>query len=320
MRGYDFGSIGGIIAQYMDTDSMDIKRDVLGELQTVYTNIPCHVTYRSSDNADPYSTSTKPIITTLEIHMDVGIDIRNDDYLVVKKVGSGNSILEVYSGRCGEPVVDQARKKVLMTMNADDSTEPEPLPPDNPTWVSVTCVSTEGDILQPEVQYSMEKGSSKTFYPPEMDDHVAVKAYLDDVELSTLEVTIDKAENFLYEIRFVYEALSEVSYLRLLLNGLYTKDDGSLDSGYYLYKRMPFTLLESNSTYKVKMGIDRIVQEDTGAVIQIETGTKVVVFAGYRFMQVTEVVKLDEGGYSFTLVPYEPTEEERGAYLTEWYD
>ena len=319
MKGFDFGQIGGIIGKYVDTDAIDIKRNVAGELQTIYTNVPCHVTYRSIDNADPYSIATKPIITTLEIHMAVDIDIRNDDYIVIKKVSSGNEILQSYSGRCGYPIVDQARKKVNVTMSAEDVTEPEPLPPSNPVIISISCVSEGGAPIQADSQQYAERDTSITIYPPVIEDYLAIEAYLDDVLQDTVNVTIENTENDLYSIKFVYEASSSISYMRLLLDGLYTKDNGSLASGYYLYKRIPITLLESNGTYRLTMSNAPIVQEDTGETIEIVEGTKMVLFSGYIFTQVQSVEELVDT-YILTLAPFTPTDEEKNAYLTEWYD
>ena len=319
MRGFDFGQIGTIVSRYMDTDSIDIRRDVLGELQTVYANVPCHVTYKSSDNADPYTITTKPILMTIEIHMDVSIDVRNNDYIVIKKVSSDNKILETYSGRCGDPVVDQARKKILVTMSADDVTEPEPLPPLDPIIVDISCQTKLGDKLQATTQKYINKGDSVTLYPPVVDDYVVIESYLDNVLQDTLNVEIVNAENVVYDVRFIYEASTELSYFRLLLNGLYTKDNGSLANGYYLYKKMPLTVLETNGTYKIRISNDEIIQEDTGKPISIEKGIRMVLFAGYIYTEVQEVQELIDS-YILTLAPYTPTTEEKNAYLTEWYD
>lgn len=319
MSGFDFGQIGNILSTYMDTDMIDIKRDVLGELQTVYTNIPCHVTYRSSDNADPYTIATKPILQTIEIHMNVSIDVRNNDYIVIKKVSNANSILQSYSGRCGNPVVDQSRKKILVTMDADDVTEPEPLPPSDSVIVNVACLSQDYLPLQAESQQFIERGDTVTLYPPVIDGYVVIEAYLDDEKQDSLNVEIAEAVNDVYEVRFIYEAATELSYLRLLLNGLYTKDNGSLASGYYLYKKIPLTVLETNGTYKVRISNEPVIQEDTGDVIEISVGSKMVLFAGYIFVEVQAMEELVDS-YILTLNPYTPTDDEKNAYLTEWYD
>lgn len=319
MKGFDFGQIGSIISTYMDTDYIDIKRNVLDELQTVYTNVPCHVTYKSSDNADPYSIATKPILMTIEIHMDVSIDIRNDDYIVIKKVSNSNAILETYSGRCGDPVVDQARKKVLVTMSADDATEPEPLPPLNPIIVNIKCVSKEGVSILADKQQYIDRGETTIIYPPIIDEYVVAEAYLNNVLQDTVNVEIKDATNDIYDIEFVYEVATEFSYLRILLNGLYTKDNGSLGNGYYLYKKIPLSIIEITDTYRIRIDNTPIYQEDTGERIKIEVGTKVVLFAGYIFTQVQNIEQLIDSDI-LTLIPYTPTDEEKNAYLTEWYD
>ena len=109
----DFGKIGDIASKFFDSDYIDIKRDMGGKLQEVYSNIPCHVAYASTDNPDPTTVDTKPIIQSITVHCPLYVDIRNNDFIVAKKIGSDGSLIATYSGRCGNPVVSQGRKKAL---------------------------------------------------------------------------------------------------------------------------------------------------------------------------------------------------------------
>ncbi len=320
MSGFNFGQIGSIISNYMDTDLIDIKRNISGQLQTVYINVPCHVTFASSDNPDPITVATKPIIMSLMIHMDIDYDVRNDDYIVIKKVSNNNINLHTYSGRCGEPVFDQCRQKILVAMTADEPATPEPLPPSNPCTVTISYISENEEILQAPTIYMMEMGETELFYPQTITGYVADSAYLNDVKQDSLIVTIVNATLVEYEIKYVYKVSAVATYMRFLLNGLYTKDNGSLANGYYLYRKIPLEVIEdSESTYKVRISNEPIVQEDTGEVIKVVRGLKVALYVGQIYMIVNEVENLLDTDI-LTLIPYTPTDDEKNAYLTEWYD
>ena len=77
MSGFNFGQIGDVLSDFMDSDFIDIKRDSGGKLQEVYSNIPCHLSFNSTDNPDPNSVDTKPIIQSITVHCANWVNIQN---------------------------------------------------------------------------------------------------------------------------------------------------------------------------------------------------------------------------------------------------
>ena len=68
MSGFNFGQISDVVSNVMDSDFIDIKRDSGGKLEEVYSNVPCHLAFNSTDNPDPNSVDTKPIIQSINVH------------------------------------------------------------------------------------------------------------------------------------------------------------------------------------------------------------------------------------------------------------
>lgn len=316
---FDFGQIGGAIAKVMDTDYIDIKRDLNGKLQEVYSNIPCHIAYSSTDNPDPKTVDVKPIIQSITVHLQNWVDIRNNDFIVAKKIGSDGSIVATYSGRCGNPVVSQGRKKVAMQMDGTESEEPTPVPPKEGATITISYLS-DGTAIHDETRITAEIGKPFEMEAPAMEGYTADECYIDDVlqEGTTAyieEVTADTA------ISFVYAVSETPEFFRYLVNGLFTKDDGSLSSGWHLYKKIDIGAVSlEEGVYSITCEDLVLVHEDGGQTLKIEVGAKMELIPSGAFVKVTEIVRKDNGNVTFNAVPFEPTEAERNAYVCGYYD
>ena len=318
MAGFNFGKIGETISKVMDSDFIDIKRDISGKLQEVYSNIPCHIAYSSIDNPDPLTVDVKPIIQAITVHLQLWVDIRNNNFIVAKKIGSDGSIIATYSGRCGNPVVSQGRKKVLMQMNGTESDEPTPVPPENPARITILYYSGN-DPIQDQAERLVETGQSFTMEAPVSEGYVVDKCYIDgDLQTGTAahidEVTADA------EIKFVYAVSDIPEFFRFLVNGLYTRDDGSLASGWHLYKKINIDSVSvEDDTYTVTCDDITLVHEDGGQTLKIEKDARLVLIPGQIFVKV-DTVEIQGGKATFTATPFTPTEAERNAYICGYYD
>lgn len=316
---FDFGKIGKTISRIMDSDYIDIKRDISGKLQEVYTNIPCHVSYASTDNPDPTSVDTKPIIQSLTVHLQNWVDVRNNDFIIAKKVDSNGNIATVYSGRCGNPVVSQSRKKISMQMNGTESETPTPIPPKDSAIISIKFISDDTEI-QDEQTLTTEIGKPFDLEAPTIEGFSAAECYINDVFQEGTNAHIDEVtENA--EIRFVYSVSEIPQFFRFLVNGLYTKDDGSLASGWHLYKKyMIESVSSSDGTHTITCEDISDIHEDGGQILKIESGARLVLIPGNVFVEVTEIISKDGGSVTFYAVQFEPTENERNAYVCGYYD
>lgn len=315
----DFGKIGDIASSCFDSDYIDIKRDTSGKLQEVYSNVPCHVAYASTDNPDPKTVDVKPIIQSITVHLQNWVDIRNNDFIVAKKIGSDGSIIATYSGRCGNPVVSQGRKKVAMQMDGTEAEEPTPVPPKEGAEITISYVSG-GTPIHEETKATAEIGMPFEMEAPAMEGYTADKCYIDgELQEGTTaqieEVTADTA------ISFVYAESDVPEFFRYLVNGLFTKDDGSLSSGWHLYKKIDIDAVSlEEGVYTITCADLVLVHEDGGQTLKIEVGAKMELIPSGAFVKVTEIVVKDNGNVTFNAVPFEPTEAERNAYVCGYYD
>lgn len=315
----DFGKIGDIVSSAMDSDYIDIKRDVDGKLQEVYSNIPCHVAYASTDNPDPTTVDVKPIIQSITVHCQLYVDIRNNDFIVAKKIGSDGSLIATYSGRCGNPVVSQGRKKVLMQMNGTEAEEPTPIPPKEGAEITISFIS-DGSAIQDEQTQKAEIGKPFEMEAPVIEGYTAVECYVDGVFVEGTGARIENVEKDA-EIQFVYAVSETPEFFRFLVNGLYTKDDGTLSSGWHLYKKIPIaSYFEEEGLYVITCMDGVWEHEDGGQTLKIEPDARLVLIPGKVFVKVSEIVMKDNGNVIFHAVPFEPTEAEKDAYVCGWYD
>jgi len=125
MAGFDFGQIGGIIGDYMDSDEIDIYRVIKIELPDgsisvsdpnvpLYTGIKCHLDPNETPNPDPVTAGTMPIIVSLKINCAISVDLQNADLVKARKLDTGGAVLAEYEGTIGVPIVIQSRQEAIM--------------------------------------------------------------------------------------------------------------------------------------------------------------------------------------------------------------
>lgn len=313
MKGFNFQQIADTITQYVDTDYIDIKRNIDGVLTEVYSNVLCHIAYKQIDNPNPETVDINPIIQTLTIHCMNYVDIRNEDFIIAKKTDIDGNIIAVYKGRCGNPSVSQGRKKVVVTNIGTDVglDEVTPNPPTDPVSLTVSFVTEDGTVLNTYTK-NIQVGSSLIINPSEFEGYAVSECYINDELNDGTSVNISSIEHKNYTVKFVYVSNTSISYIKYLLEGLYTKDDGSYDYGKYLYKKIDIDEYSlEDDEYIIKCTDHTMIHEDTGSVINWKVGMKIKVYTEGLWLEITEVND-DE-------IHAVPADEEE-AYETRWYD
>ena len=320
MAGFDFGRIGAVASRFFDSDYIDIKRDTAGELREIYSNVPCHVAYASVDNPDPTTVDVKPIVQSITVHCPLYVDVRNNDFLVAKKMGADGTLLATYSGRCGNPVVSQGRKKVAMQMSGTEAEEATPVPPRTPAKITVRYLC-DGEGIQDAAETGAEIGGAFDMDAPVIEGYSVAECYVDGELQETTSAHIAEVEEGGHEVRFVYAVSDIPEMFRFLANGLYTKDDGSLASGWHLYKKVDLdSVSEKDGIYTIACADVRQVHEDGGQTLSVEVGARIALIPGNIFVEVSGIRSRSGGKVVFEAVPFEPTESERNAYICGWYD
>lgn len=319
MTGFDFGQIGDIISNYFDTDYIDIKRDIDGQLQEVYSNVKCHIAFASTDNPDPAMVDIKPIIQSLVIHFPLWVDINNNDFLIAKKMSNKGQLLAVYSGRCGNPVVSQGRKKVSMIMSATESEQPTPVPATDPIQIIIQFYCNDSPI-QEDIIIEAQKDSTITYEAPVINGYKAVNCSIDGISQdSTIAVINDISAQHI--IRFIYEVLMTPEGFRFLIKGLYTRNDGTLANGYHFYKEFPIdSITQAGDSYIITCDNVEVEHEDNGKILKIAVGTKLGLFPMGTFVFVSSIERISGDKITFIAKEFEPSTDEENAYVCRWYD
>lgn len=320
MSGFNFGQIGDVLSNFMDSDFIDIKRDSNGKLEEVYSNIPCHLSFNSTDNPDPTSVDTKPIIQSITVHCANWVDIRNNDFIVGKRMDSQGNLLKVYSGRCGNPIVSQGRQKVLMSMSATEPETPTPTPPMNPATIKIKYLS-DGSVIQDDVEKTVEVGGSFTINAPTIEGYQFAECYVNGVLQESPIVYIASVDENGYTVVFEYGVSDTPSIARFLVYGLYTTDDGDLANGWHQYKKIDLdSITESEGVFTITCNNVSWVHEDNGKKLSIKIGTKLVLIPRNIFVKVDEIISIVGDKITFTASEYSPTQDELGSYVCGWYD
>lgn len=320
MSGFNFGQIGNIMSEFFDSDFVDIKRDIGSNLQEIYSNIPCHIAFTSTDNPDPTSVDTKPIIQSINIHLPLWVDIKNNDFIIAKRMDESGNLLMTYSGRCGNPIVSQGRQKVLMTMSATEPEEPTPAPPKNPAIIKINYLSG-GISIQDSIEKTAEIGSSFTMNAPIIEGYSPEYCIIDGIEQESAIAYIPDVTDIKHIIDFIYLVSETPNTMRFLVNGLYTKDDGSLANGYHQYKKIDIdSISESEGIFTITCDNVKWTHEDNGKSLSIKIGMKLVLIPRNIFVQVVEIIGIENGKVTFTATPFTPTENEENSYVAGWYD
>lgn len=311
MSKVDFTKLANPISDALDTDYMDIYRQIDDdpERDLYASNVKCHIAIKTSDNPDPSSVDVQPIITSLRIHCPNWVDLKNNDYIVAKKSDLNGNILNFYEGIIGEPATSMARQSVTLAMKSDKKIqEPEPVPPpiDESVTIQLNYLDLENNKIQDSIEQTYKMGDNVTISPLNIDNYT-----LDRIELNgeiVENVVIDDIQQD-YTVDFYYQIVTNITSIRILVDGDYTKDNGTLAYGLHLY--VPIAVLSANNN-TLELASNKFNHDEIGT-ITIKTGDK------FRdnlenWHIITDITQVDDG-YVITFADTEPVQ----AYITHWY-
>jgi hypothetical protein len=326
MPGFNFGQIGDIIGAVMDTDFLDIFRTVSPNPQRVllYANIPCHIAIISSDNPDPATADIAPVVTSLRIHMATWVDMQNGDFVVAKKMSHDNRILIAYQGLTGFPAMSQARQAILMQMATGAAPDIPiiPPPPLDPVSIFVRFENMAGIEIKAEMELLTTVGDEFSVEPIRISRNVWRETWIDNILQSGESAIIPEVKRTGHRIVFKYQEDIQLIYLRVLVNGIFTRNDGSIGMGFHLFRRIPIEMLQDlgSGVYQLRAKSGVMAHPNMGN-ITIAQGTKIKLYMSDDWVIVnSDPVRESDGAIVFMTQSFIPTEAEEQAYETLWYD
>ena len=310
----DFTKLAQPISNALDTDFMDIKRQIEGspERDLIYSNIPCHIAIKTSDNPDPDSVDVQPIITSLRIHTVNWVDLKNNDYVIAKKCDLQGNVLNFYEGIVGEPATSMARQSVTLAMqSADKGDKPEPVPTPEVETVNVVIsyLNSSNEPIHNGITQAYRVGDTVTIKALNIDNYTPVRAVLDDSEVGIDTVTIVDIQGEDYILKFYYQEITAITSIRMLVDGDYTKDNGTFATGLHLYA--PISVLSANTT-TLTLASNKFEHEDEG-IITIKKDDKFR--DNLNNWHIITAVSQVDNGYIITFEDTQPV----NCYETHWY-
>ena len=307
MNKIDFTRLSQPVSNALDTDYMDIYRQVTGnpDRDLIADNIKCHIAIKTSDNPDPASVDVQPKIVSLRIHC-------NNDYIVAKRCDLQGNVIHYYSGIIGEPAVSMARQSVNMIMSSLTEGD-EPLPPPPPVDESVTVTINYLDELEQPIRASVEqkykKGSNVVINPLSIDNYTHTRTELDGETVQNVEINNISADAV---VNFYYQAVTNITSIRMLVYGDYTKDSGDYAYGWHLYASISVLLANGNT---LKLASNKFNHEEMG-IIEIKKGDKFRDNLDNWHIITDELTRVDDG----YIITFADTQEPSDYYVTHWYE
>jgi len=139
--------------------------------------------------------------------MATTVDVRNNDYIVAKKVSHDGKLLMTYGGTCGHPAMSQARQSIVMQMasilpHEDDVT---PIPPQEPSIIRILHEDLIGEPIKSPIERKVELHQLTVIQPDRILNYEHRESWLDGELSLTPEVVIPDPQPAGHEVLFKYE-------------------------------------------------------------------------------------------------------------------
>lgn len=299
---------------------LTIFRMVDGRDQLITTTpIRCWLDLKSQDNPDLGTVQAQPIIKTLDVYTFPWVDVRNGDFLIVQKTNQGGEIIGTWRGQGGDPFVYQPYQVVNMRMakiSEDESEVTPPPPPPLPNESSIylhflnefhlrihEMIIHRAEIGEPlEIPYLVLDGY-------EFDHAILNGERRDD----PAGISFTPREGF-YNVEFIYLGSKMPTAIKVLLNGAYTRANGTAANGLHLYRNMPITWLGESADGIVSVEVTDGLRFQHSTSFRWHTIGVGDVLVLYPFLDKFYLVMSADGNV-LQLTPYDASEAEQNAYI-----
>lgn len=105
------------ITRYIDKENKDGTTETVLSDTPIYTDIPCRISFSSEENPGDTDIDNTPVKLSPKIFCKVGEDLREGDYITVRRFNDNNEVIATYSGKVGLPAVLISHKEALFSIN-----------------------------------------------------------------------------------------------------------------------------------------------------------------------------------------------------------
>ena len=314
--------MGDRLQSRLSTAFMDIRRQV-GTIPSVeiYSNILIHFTRRSIDNPDITSVSTTPVLTSVTLHMEQHVDLRNGDVVIIKTIDRDGGILDAFRATSGDPWVVNSRKRANVELRAlgrediiSDVTPPPTITPSNKSEIIINFVDDDMIPIAEPVIYKTERGEVIDIEALTIHGWDFKNSIFQGVE-SGSDVVIFMPKNDSYSIYFVYEKIQTPVFMKQFSTGRFRMDNGTFSNGAHWYISIPITWINE---WEFTSPTDRTVHVESRGTLRIVRGSRLLLTPQNYIVEVVDIAS-HENGFLIRVENAEPTEAEDNAYITNWY-
>ena len=107
------------ISRYTETENTDGTTSVSKNLEPVYTDIPCRISFNQNDNPESLADDANPIFIQIKLFCKADVDIKKGDGIMVNRLDSDGSVLATYKGVSNLPIVYTTHKEIQIVQSGD---------------------------------------------------------------------------------------------------------------------------------------------------------------------------------------------------------
>lgn len=108
------------ISRYTETLNPDGTTNISSDVEPVYENVACRVSFNQNDNPESLGDDANPIFLQVKIFTATATDIRKGDYVVAQRLDDdGETVLATYEGESNLPVVYVTHKEAAIAQTGD---------------------------------------------------------------------------------------------------------------------------------------------------------------------------------------------------------
>lgn len=298
-------------------DLMDIRRRKGNELVELHSNVPCIIDRRRVDMPQGAEAQQTNIDTQIQAFTYPYIDVRNGDFLILKKTDGKGRVVQAFQGAIGLPftfVGSHLEIQMVMQQISDEVEDITPPPAMTDSQITLNFVDLDNNPIRPPIIVNHQMGQ------PIRIDNLAIEGFYFVETRFQKEVTLSPYVEFtptlpVYHVYFIYDGVKLATGLKLLLNSQFRRNNGTVGSGLHWDETRAITSIDE---YTATMQPLSYQHHATFAMVQPAIGLNITNNRSNiaMLMPMRRPVRIvDITGNTLTFVDHTLTEQQEGAYF-----
>jgi hypothetical protein len=107
------------ISRYKEVLNDDTTTSVEESETPVYTDIPCRISFTSTDNPETTKEDSNPVYLQIKVFCSPEIDVQKGDKIVAQRIDNSGNVIATYKGTANLPLQYVTHKEILLVQVGD---------------------------------------------------------------------------------------------------------------------------------------------------------------------------------------------------------